>query len=223
MNCNKSYTWWLVALCLAILPVAKSISAELAAPQMVIKNASDQLKVRMEDKTFINDFGKINEYVDEVVFPSVNFDKVSQSVLGPLWRKASADQKTRFKKEFKILLVRTYSRAFVEFEEWSIRYLPLKKYSEGVKKVTVRTQVLQPGVKPIGVDYKMGLFGANWKAYDIQIEGVSLTTNYRTSFKNEVKRSGSLDSVIEKLAKKNRGQSSETNGAEINTAKNIRE
>jgi phospholipid transport system substrate-binding protein len=35
------------------------------------------------------------------------------------------------------------------------------------------------------------------------IEGVSLVTNYRTSFKNEVERTGSLQEVINQLAKRN--------------------
>jgi phospholipid transport system substrate-binding protein len=42
-----------------------------------------------------------------------------------------------------------------------------------------------------------------WKVYDISIEGVSLVTNYRTSFKNEVEQSGSLQQVIDQLAKRN--------------------
>jgi phospholipid transport system substrate-binding protein len=188
---------------LTLIPLAKSSAAELEAPQLVIKNVSDQLKQRMEDKTFASDFVQITEYVNEVIFPIVNFNKISQSVLGPLWRQATPTQKTKFQKEFKLLLVRTYSRAFIEFDEWSIRYLPLKTAAASAKKLTVRTQVLQPGVKPIGVDYRMGLFDGQWQVYDIKIEGISLTTNYRSSFQNEVKRSGSLDSVIDKLAAKN--------------------
>jgi phospholipid transport system substrate-binding protein len=152
MNYKNTYKYLLVVLFFTFLPVAKSISVELAAPQIVIKNASEQLKSRMQDDNFVKDFGKIRQYVDEVIFPAVNFNKISQSVLGPLWKQATADQKVRFKKEFKTLLIRVYARAFVEFDEWSIRYLPLREKAESVKKVTVRTQVLQPGVKPIGID-----------------------------------------------------------------------
>jgi phospholipid transport system substrate-binding protein len=43
-----------------------------------------------------------------------------------------------------------------------------------------------------------------WKAYDIMIEGVSLVTNYRTSFKNEIDKSGSLTAVIDMLEKRNK-------------------
>ena len=219
MNYKKLYTGLVVALFIALLPVAKTISAELAEPQMIIKNVSDQLKLRMEDETFANDFGRVTEYVDQVVFPVIDFNRISRIVLGPSWKKATPEQKVRFQKEFKTLLIRTYARAFVEFDEWSIRYLPMRVKDAGAKKVTVRTQVLQPGVKPIGVDYKMGLFSDQdqWKVYDIKIEGISLAINYRTSFKNEVKRSGSLDSLIDKLAKKN--QKKATN----NTAENSTE
>ena len=41
-----------------------------------------------------------------------------------------------------------------------------------------------------------------WKVYDIVIEGVSLVTNYRGQFSQEVRQNG-LDSLIKKLANKN--------------------
>jgi phospholipid transport system substrate-binding protein len=49
----------------------------------------------------------------------------------------------------------------------------------------------------------MYLNGNEWKAYDIMIEGVSLVTNYRTTFSDEVQAKGSLNAVIESLAKRN--------------------
>ena len=49
----------------------------------------------------------------------------------------------------------------------------------------------------------MVLVDGKWKAYDIMIEGVSLVTNYRSSFNEEIARSGSLTSVINDLAKRN--------------------
>ncbi|MFI3187550.1 MAG: ABC transporter substrate-binding protein, partial [Methylococcaceae bacterium] len=38
---------------------------------------------------------------------------------------------------------------------------------------------------------------------DIMIEGVSLITNYRTTFSSEVQTKGSLSAVIDSLAKRN--------------------
>ena len=73
----------------------------------------------------------------------------------------------------------------------------------GATKVLVKTEVLQPGIQPIAVNYRMLLSGGEWKAYDILIEGVSLVTNYRTTFSNEVQTKGSLNAVIDGLAKRN--------------------
>ena len=44
---------------------------------------------------------------------------------------------------------------------------------------------------------------ASWKVYDIVIEGVSLVTNYRGQFAQEIRQNG-LDSLIKKLADKNK-------------------
>jgi phospholipid transport system substrate-binding protein len=74
---------------------------------------------------------------------------------------------------------------------------------EDPRKTMVKTEILQPSVQPIAVNYRMLLNKGQWKVYDILIEGVSLVSNYRTSFKNEVERTGSLQEVINQLAKRN--------------------
>ncbi len=177
-------------------------ASELSPPQQAIAEASDKLQQRMQDKNFIKDFNKVNQFVNQVINPHVDFDKISSLVLGKIWKTATPDEQQRFKKEFQTLLVRTYSRAFSEFKEWSIRFLPVES-EENATKVIVKTEVLQPGVQPISVNYRMFLNEGQWKAYDIMIEGVSLVTNYRTTFSEEVQAKGSLSAVIDNLAKRN--------------------
>lgn len=184
------------------MPLTKTMAANLSAPQAAVQQASDQLQIKMQEPGFTTNFKQITEFVESVIYPSVDFNRISALVIGKHWRAATMDEKSRFQQEFKILLVRTYSRAFVEFNEWSVRYLPLNMEA-GSKKVIVKTEILQPGLQPIGVNYRMLLSKGQWKAYDIMIEGVSLVTNYRTSFKNEIARSGSLSAVIDSLAQRN--------------------
>lgn len=180
----------------------QAAAADLLEPQKVIEDASSQLKVRMQDPGFTKDFRKITEFVHSVIYPRADFDLISSLVLGKMWKEASASEKDEFKKEFQTLLIRTYSRAFVEFKEWSVRFLPINA-DEDERKVMVKTEILQPGLQPIAVNYRMLFNKGEWKVYDILIEGVSLVTNYRTSFKNEVERTGSLQEVINQLAKRN--------------------
>lgn len=178
------------------------VAADLMEPQQVIEDASNKLKVRMQEPGFTKDFKKITEFVHSVIYPKADFDLISSLVLGKLWKQASVDEKESFKNEFQTLLIRTYSRAFVEFKEWSVRFLPISS-EEDQRKVMVKTEILQPGLQPIAVNYRMLFNHGEWKVYDILIEGVSLISNYRTSFKNEVERTGSLQEVINQLAKRN--------------------
>lgn len=182
---------------------ANSAAADdLLAPQLAIKTASNQMQSKLQDKNFVKDFERVSNFVEEIIYPHVDFNRISALVLGKHWRTADKKQRAEFKKEFQKLLIRTYSRAFLAFDEWSIRFLPLT-LEPNAKKALVKTEVLQPGKQPIAVNYRMIFTQGEWKVYDIIIEGISLVTNYRTSFKNEVKRTGSLDAVIANMSERN--------------------
>jgi phospholipid transport system substrate-binding protein len=199
---SKFILLFIFGILLGFIPLTKTLAVDLLAPQAGIESASNQLKVKMQEAGFTEDFKQITEFVESVIYPYVDFNNISALVLGKYWKNASSDEKERFQQEFKTLLIRTYSRAFVEFKDWSVRYLPLAMET-GTKKVIVKTEILQPGLQPIAVNYRMRLSRGQWKAYDIMIEGVSLVTNYRSSFKNEMNRLGSLNQIIESLAKRN--------------------
>ncbi len=202
MKVKHTTLFGLFVLFLAFMPFAQVSADELLPPQQPIANASELLQQRMKDQNFIKDFVQVTKFVNETIYPHTDFDKISALVLGKIWKTATPDEKVRFKKEFQILLIRTYSRAFVEFKDWSVHFLPLDMEA-GSNKAMVKTEVLQPGIKPVGVDYRMELINGQWKAYDIMIEGVSLVTNYRTTFSNEVQAKGSLSAVIDDIAKRN--------------------
>jgi phospholipid transport system substrate-binding protein len=202
MNVKRYTLFGFFAALIALMPITRVMAADMMPPQQAIEMASTKIQQKMEDKSFTKDFSKVTWFVNEAILPSTDFDKISALVLGKLWKDATPDERERFKKEFQTLLVRTYSRAFVEFKDWSIRFLPLEMETDATK-VIVKTEVLQPGLQPVAVNYRMLLNNGEWKAYDIMIEGVSLVTNYRTTFSSEVQTKGSLSAVIDSLAKRN--------------------
>ncbi|TAN65546.1 MAG: ABC transporter substrate-binding protein [Methylobacter sp.] len=202
MKAKQVTVFGLFVVLLSLLPVTGTMADDLLPPQQPIQVASAKLQERLQDKSFTKDFTKITQFVNEVIYPHTDFDRISALVLGKLWKTATNDERERFKHEFQTLLVRTYSRAFVEFNDWSVRFLPIEM-EDGATKAIVKTEVLQPGIQPIGVNYRMLLSDGVWKAYDIMIEGVSLVTNYRSTFTNEVQTKGSLNAVIEGLVKRN--------------------
>jgi phospholipid transport system substrate-binding protein len=68
----------------------------------------------------------------------------------------------------------------------------------------VRTEIEQPGNAPIPISYAMYLSDGGWKVYDVAISGVSLVTNYRSSFSSIIRKDG-IDSLIEQLGDRNAG------------------
>jgi phospholipid transport system substrate-binding protein len=190
---------WL--LLLSVLSATARAGEGLLPPQQVIQRTSDQLQVSLQKPEYKSNFRKATEFVEQVINPSIDFDRVSVLVLGKYWKNATPDQKERFKKEFRLLLVRTYTTAFTEYSDWKIRYLPLEM-NPSDKKTMVRTEILQPGAQPVAVNYRMVAEGGQWRVYDVLIEGVSLLQNYRSSFTEEVSRTG-IDQLIAHLAERN--------------------
>ncbi|MCP5445194.1 MAG: ABC transporter substrate-binding protein [Chromatiaceae bacterium] len=174
-------------------------SAGETGPERVIQQISERLLVifKQEQDSLRSDPARLYQLANEVLVPHIDFSKVSSLVLGKHWNRATPDQQEAFKAQFQRLLVRTYSTAFTELKEWEIRFLPTRESGSGVD-TAVRTQLLLPQVDPIEVLYHMHLKDGNWMAYDVKIDGISLITNYRTSFNREVRSIG-MDGLIRKI------------------------
>ena len=192
----------IIGLCLLSFSVA-SFAVE-APDELVKRTAEDVLTIVKADKDIqAGNQEKLFALAQEKILPNFNFDKVSRLVLGKNWTKATPDQKTGFQAEFKSLLIRTYATALSKYKNQSIEYAPLRM-ADGATTATVKTSIVQPGGQPIAVNYTLEKqTDASWKVYDIVIEGVSLVTNYRGQFAQEIRQNG-LDSLIKKLADKNK-------------------
>ena len=193
---------WLIMA--AVSGVAVAADEPLAPPQQVIQKTADQLQVSLQKPEYKTNFKKATALVDQIINPHIDFDRVAILVLGKHWRTATPVQKERFKQEFRMLLVRTYTTAFTEYSDWKIRYLPLEKDASD-KKTMVKTEILQSSGQPVAINYRMVHEGDDWKVYDVLIEGISLLQNYRTSFNEEIEQTGSLDQLISHLAERNKG------------------
>ncbi|MFI3185193.1 MAG: ABC transporter substrate-binding protein [Methylococcaceae bacterium] len=192
----------LFVILLGLLPATQVIAENLQVPQQIIQDVSTQIQQKLKDKAFTQNFAQVTQFVNGVINPHTDFDKIAPLVLGKHWKTATTAEQQRFKHEFQTLIVRTYSRAFIEYNDWSLHFIPLEASNE-VTKVIVKTEVLQPGRQAVDVNYRMFLSNGDWKVYDILIDGVSLVTNYRSTFNDEIQTKGSLSAVIDGLVKRN--------------------
>ncbi|MES2636013.1 MAG: ABC transporter substrate-binding protein [Pseudomonadota bacterium] len=179
------------------------IAAAESPDELVKRTAEDVLAIVKNDKDIqAGNQQKIFELAEEKILPNFNFDRVSRLVLGKNWTNATPDQKAAFQAEFRTLLLRTYATALSKYKNQVIEYKPLR-LADGANSATVKTIILQPGGQPISVDYALEKQTDAWKVYDIVIESVSLVTNYRGQFTQEIRQNG-IDSLIKKLADKNK-------------------
>lgn len=182
--------------------VSVALANEEAPDALIHKVTDDVLTIVRQDKDIRNgNTKKAIELVEAKVLPHFNFQRMTALAMGRDWNKANPEQKKRLADEFKTLLVRTYSNALTGYKDQTIRYKP-SKMQGGDTEVLVRTEIVQPGNKPIPLDYSLEKQADGWKVYDVVVAGVSLVTNYRDTFTQEVRANG-VDGLIETLAKKN--------------------
>ena len=196
---------WLILL--TILPfflMPSIVLAEVPVPQTLIKNSSDRmLKALKENKATIEKNPSfVYGLVDKILLPNFDFSKMSKLALGKNWRKASTAQRERFIGEFRLLLVRTYSIAMLEFTDGDIIFLPFRG-DLAKKKVKVKMEIARPNGPSIPMALSMYLSKQKkWMVYDVKIDGISLVTNYRSTFATEIRNDG-MDKLIENLSTRN--------------------
>ena len=201
----KTFLSFLTGFVLSVGLMASSGAAvaEMSADELVKQTAEDVLSTIKSDKDIqAGNQQKIFALAEEKILPNFDFDRVCRMVLGKNWKSASPEQQAAFQKEFRSLLLRTYATALGKYKNQVIEYKPMRAEPDA-KNVSVKTQILQPGGQPIAVDYSLVKGDSGWKVYDIVIESVSLVTNYRSQFSNEIRTNG-LDSLNKKLAEKNK-------------------
>lgn len=194
----------LIAALVLGLGVQFAALADTVAPDALVKGVTDDVItiVRQDKAIQAGDTRKAVELVETKVLPYFDFAHMTRLAVGKDWKQASADQKAQLTQEFKTLLVRTYSNALTQYRNQQIDFKPLKAKPEDTD-VIVRTEVRQPGAKPVQIDYSLDKQGDAWKVYDVMVAGVSLVTNYRDSFGQEV-RAGGIDGLIKSLKDKNK-------------------
>ena len=197
---KKIFVLWLgVLLAIAV----SNARADLPEPDVLIKNTvQDVLSIVKQDKDIqAGNQKKILELVDAKVLPHFDFERMTRLAVGKSWRAATPEQKQTLVTEFRNLLVRTYTKAFTVYRDQTVEVKPFKMPS-GATEVTVKTVIIKPGEPNIPVDYDMEKTATGWKAYDLAVEGVSLVTNYRSTFSDQVQQNG-IDGLIKTLAEKN--------------------
>ena len=194
-----------VALLVAVLAVAARPAEAQEAPDALVKRLSTEAlaTIKSDPQIQAGDVTHIRELIETKLAPHFDMMRMTALAMGKNWRTATPEQQKRLADEFRTLLVRTYSTALTKYRDETIEFKALRA-NPGDTEVIVRTQVVRQGQQPVPIDYSMEKTPDGWKAYDVIIGGVSLVTNYRDEFNQQV-QSGGIDGLIKTLAERNKG------------------
>jgi phospholipid transport system substrate-binding protein len=186
-----------------VLAIAALPSLAQEAPDVMVKRvAGDVLQtIRTDPKVQAGDQQRIREVIESKLLPHFDFERMTALAMGRNWAKVTPEQQKVLVDQFRTLLVRTYSGALSQYRDQTMEYKPLRA-DPAATDVTVRTEVIRSGQVPVQIDYGLTNTAAGWKAYDVIVGGVSLVTNYRDEFNQQIK-SGGVDGLIKTLTDKN--------------------
>jgi phospholipid transport system substrate-binding protein len=175
-------------------------------PEQLIRETSDKVldEMKKNAEQYKSDPQGVYDLVNTVVLPHFDFSAMTDLALGRYKDDVNEQQRPEIVNEFRMLLVRTYSSALLEYTDQVLVYLPMEG-SEAEGEVTVRTEIEQAGGFPIPINYVLRNGDDGWKVLDISVDEVSLVTNYRSSFARAIKKKG-IDGLIETLRGRNGSQ-----------------
>lgn len=204
---RRAFGQWLLfgALALGAASFVRPATAADERPDALVERQTREVldAIKADKSIRSGDVTKIMALVNSKIMPSVNFERMTRSAIGPAWRQASPEQRQRLEEEFKTLLVRTYAGALDQVSDQSVTVRPFRGSLDD-KEVLVRTEVSGNG-EPVQIDYRLektpGQAGG-WKVYNINVLGVWLVETYRSQFAQEISKNG-IDGVIARLAERN--------------------
>lgn len=177
-----------------------SAQAAPTPPDVAVKETTEKMRslIAANHAAYKADKSKFYAVVDEVLVPRFDVPGISKLVLGRNWRSATPEQRTRFQSAFKNSLIRNYADALLEnYDSADAKFQSLRLVG-GETDVTVKAELIRKVGSPIAVGFSMQLVGNDWKVYDVIIENLSLVTNFRGQFNEEIKKGG-LDALITRI------------------------
>ena len=179
-------------------PAQADDAAQLMPDALVKKVAQDLLKELDTQRAQLSkDPAGMRRLVDTYLLPYFDTEYAARLVLGKYWRDATPEQRKRFVDGFYKSLLDNYGQALLDFTADRLNILPFHGDASSTDAV-VKTTVNRSNGQSIPVNYTLHKTPSGWKAWDVQIEGISYVRSYKNDFAGEIERNG-LEAVIKKL------------------------
>jgi phospholipid transport system substrate-binding protein len=135
-----------------------------------------------------------------VVAGHFDFADMARSSLGVHWRQLTPDQQQRFVQLFTAFMEDAYLNKIEGYSGQKIEFVG--ETSNGPADSQVNSRVIQPnGQDPITVDYRLKQDSGAWRVYDVTVDNISITANYRNQFNRVINNQG-FDALMKEMQTK---------------------
>src|SRR5262249_22477144 len=190
---------WAVTLA-GVLALAAAGSAAAGAPTDQMKGAIDRVVKVLEDPALkgpdrVLDRRRAVRKIAEEIF---DFPEIARRSLARHWQPLTGKQPVQFASLFSDLLERSYISKIELYGGEKIAYVSERIDADNAN---VATRIITKNGTEVPIDYRLLKKGERWLVYDVNIEGVSLVSNYRTQF-NKIIQTSSYNELVQKLRNK---------------------
>lgn len=137
------------------------------------------------------------EKLEAIIGQRFDYEEMAKRTLAAEWKKIGAEKQQEFVALFRRFLSQSYAGNIDGYAGEKVEYLKERLKGDFAE---VQTKVVSPKVQ-IPLDYRLLKKNKKWGVYDVIIDGVSLTKNYRGQFSRIIK-SSSFDGLLDKLRSK---------------------
>jgi len=179
----------------------------VAAPNSWAGQAQDQLKGAIDrvvstlESPALKGEGKVAERraaVRKIADELFDFGEIARRALGRYWQPLTEPQRTEFVGLFADLLERSYISKIELYGGEKIIYSGDRVDGD---LATVSTKIITKNGTEVPVDYRLSKRGDRWVVYDVNIEGISLVSNYRTQF-NKIIQTNGYNALVDRMKTK---------------------
>ena len=172
-----------------------SLTVQASAPTDQMKATVDEMMVTLRTDAA---WEQKEPVLREIISKRFYYRAMAQRTLATNWKKASDAQKKEFIDLFSELLLFTYLDRIKAYTDEKVVF---KREKLKKKTAVVYTEILTSTAN-IPINYKLLLSGDKWLVYDVIIEEISLVSNYRSTYKEIVKKDG-IDGLLKQMHDKN--------------------
>jgi len=188
----------------AWIMVAGAVAAPAMGPRETVESTVGRVVTLLQDGDTVKTESTARQAADRrteirrLARELFDFEEVTRRTLSRHWAARSADERAEFVALFTDLLERSYVTRVEAYAGENIAY-----FGEAVDAsyATVRSKILTDRRSEIALDYRLHLRDGRWRVYDLQIDGVSFVSTYRSQF-DRIIQAESYAALLERMRKK---------------------